>query len=173
MLKNLDLSKLTYHVTDEQNGKTITCVSTCKRRYNKGTAVFEQTCQKQNLDPNTDFVAVKEQVCKAVLHLEEGVLTISSWFTNKDYMNNGAGKATLKEAVCYVLEMYGEPEKIEYVWNGSNEYVLEWLQKFDGECNCPIAVQKTQADDDWDSHVYTLNKQKFLDYIMADKKQKK
>lgn len=32
-------------------------------------------------------------------------------------------------------------------------------------CNCPIAVQKTQTGDDWDSHIYTLNKNKVLDYF--------
>lgn len=162
---NLDLKKLTYHVTDEQNGKNITCISTCRLKYKRGTSAFNEICNRDGLSPDKEYVAVKEQVCKVILHMEDGKLSISSWFTCEKYMNNGAGKATLKEAILYVIDLYGRPSKIEYAWNGENEYVGEWLQKFDAECNCPIAVQKTQADDDWDSHVYDLNVEKFLVYM--------
>lgn len=39
----------------------------------------------------------------------------------------------------------------------------DWLVKnFDAVCECPIAVQKTQPGDDWDSHIYELDCNKVL-----------
>ena len=62
--------------------------------------------------------------------------------------------------------IYGLPKEVDYVWNGSNDYVIEWLNKHFGAISkCPIAVQKNSFDDDWDSHVYVLNRVKFLNYF--------
>lgn len=55
-------------------------------------------------------------------------------------------------------------------WNGLNQYVYDWLEKnFDAVCNCPLAVQKTQSDDDWSSHIYTLDKDKVLEFAGIEK----
>jgi hypothetical protein len=57
------------------------------------------------------------------------------------------------------------PNHIEYIWNGQNQYVYDWLVKnFDAVCECPIAVQKTQPGDDWDSHIYELDCNKVLSF---------
>ena len=78
----------------------------------------------------------------------------------------GFGKVTMKTLIDRLIYMYGEPSIIEYIWNGANEYVLDWITKeFNAVCQCPIAVQKTQTDDDWSSHMYTLDKDKVLKYF--------
>ena len=44
--------------------------------------------------------------------------------------------------------------------------VFDWLEEnFGAVSKCPIAVQKYANDDDWDSHVYILNREKFLAYF--------
>lgn len=109
-----------------------------------------------------------ESICKCRIQVDkkEQKWTISSWFTKSGYGNKGYGKKTMKAAMEYVFRLYGFPQKVEYIWNGANEYVLNWLEEnFDAVCNCPIAVQKTQADDDWDSHEYDLNVQKVMQYF--------
>ena len=59
--------------------------------------------------------------------------------------------------------IFGIPAHIEYIWNGQNQYVYDWLKKnFDAVCKCPIAAQKTQPGDDWDSHIYELDCNKVL-----------
>lgn len=88
------------------------------------------------------------------------------WFTYKGLGNRGFGKMVLGEALRRCMEKYGSPASIRYTWNGANAYVLEWIERhFDAVCTCPIAVQKTQAEDDWDSHIYELDKEKVLKYF--------
>lgn len=87
--------------------------------------------------------------------------TITSWYTNKAYQHQGFGKYILKVAFTDLDQDY----KICYIWNGLNQYVGDWLSKFDAHCECPLAVQKTQSEDDWDSHIFELNKEKFRKYI--------
>lgn len=104
--------------------------------------------------------------CTISVNKQTNVWTISEWFTTSGFGNKGFGKATLKYALDYCMDKYGYPTGIEYTWNGVNSYVLTWLeQHFDAVCNCPIAVQKSQPDDDWDSHIYKLNKEKVLEYF--------
>lgn len=92
---------------------------------------------------------------------------IKAWYTVKDFQHAGHGKDTLRETLAYCLSTYGIPDAVYYTWNGMNEYVLEWIeQHFDAICICPIAVQKNQADDDWDSHIYKLDRDKLLKYFM-------
>lgn len=109
-----------------------------------------------------------EEVCHCQLDTEDNnsIWTISSWYTKKGYGNHGIGRASMKELLDYMFQTYGSPKKIQYIWNGANAYVMDFLEEnFDAVCNCPIAVQKTQAEDDWDSHMYTLNKDKVLSYF--------
>lgn len=112
-----------------------------------------------------------EEMCYASISLneadEEKKWGISEWFTEEKYRNIGIGRITLKKLSQYIVDKYGRPNIVEYTWNGTNDYVLDWLMKhFDAKCNCPIAVQKTQSSDDWDSHIYTLNAEKFLAYVL-------
>ena len=104
--------------------------------------------------------------CKMYTNPSKTTWTISSWYTLSDFNHQGFGKKTLEKTVWEMYKQFGIPEKIEYIWNGTNEYVYAWLSKnFDAISNCPIAVQKYANDDDWQSHIYTLNKNKFLNYF--------
>lgn len=94
---------------------------------------------------------------------------IPAWFTEDGYKNQGIGTNILKHNLQNMADTFGLPDHIEYIWNGQNQYVYDWLEKnFDAVCNCPIAVQKTQSEDDWSSHIYTLNRDKVLDFAGID-----
>lgn len=113
-------------------------------------------------------------ICKCKMYTnEQNTWTISAWYTLKDYLHQGYGSITLKNTVQEMYNTFGQPEKIEYVWNGANNYVYDWLSKnFGAISKCPIAVQKYANDDDWDSHIYTLNLEKFLKYFDLEQEQK-
>lgn len=97
--------------------------------------------------------------------------TISEWFTTTNFQHMGFGKVALKNALIELLNQYGEPNEIEYIWNGVNQYVYDWLvENFDAKCECPIAVLKKQADDDYLSHMYMLNKNKVLNHFNLKEK---
>lgn len=107
-------------------------------------------------------------VCKCEVSVDEQTESwnISSWFTKPQFMGRGFGKKALGHALSCCLEQYGSPSSIKYTWNGMNPYVLEWLERhFDAVCTCPIAVRKYQADDDWSSHIYELDKDKVFEYF--------
>lgn len=108
----------------------------------------------------------RELVSKCKINTDIHKWTISEFFTEKQFMHMGFGKVTMKTLIDRLIYMYGEPSIIEYIWNGANEYVLDWITKeFNAVCQCPITVQKTQTDDDWSSHMYTLDKDKVLKYF--------
>lgn len=91
---------------------------------------------------------------------------ISEWFVNHDYQRQGIGKDLFLYAMKYLNLHYPIPDKIEYVWNGANQYVYDWLQKnFAPVSQCPIAIQKSNTDDDWLSHIYELDVDSVFDYF--------
>lgn len=91
---------------------------------------------------------------------------VSYWKTCDGYKHLGYGRASMGNALQKAVEIYGVPEHIHYIWNGANGYVLEWMEKhFDAKCSCPLAVQKTQAEDDRESHIYILNREKVFEYF--------
>lgn len=91
---------------------------------------------------------------------------ISEFFTEKKFMHQGFGKVTMRHLVQCLINKLGNPSSVEYIWNGANSYVLDWItEEFGAVCQCPIAVQKTQSDDDWSSHIYTLDKDRVLNYF--------
>lgn len=104
--------------------------------------------------------------CHVYAEEEHQVWTIAVWYTNDGYKNQGIGKQTLAKIITYLYVFYGKPSKIKYIWNGAHQYVYDWMVKhFDAVCQCPIVIQKTQAEDDWDSHIYNLNVDKVLKYF--------
>lgn len=104
--------------------------------------------------------------CKVNTDSDEESWTISSWFTNENMQGKGIGKKTLANVLLALYLKNGTPKKIQYIWNGTNKYVLEWMERhFDAECSCPVAVLKLQADDDWESHIYNLDVDKVLKYF--------
>lgn len=116
----------------------------------------------------TAYTPSKERVCECKVGFDYSgsTWTISSWFTKENFQNKGIGKVALQKTLACLHEMFGEPDAIEYIWNGANEYVLEWMEKhFDAKCLCPLIVQKTQSGDDWLSHMYDLDVSKALEYF--------
>lgn len=115
-----------------------------------------------------DALLENESVCSCKVNIDTAshIWTIVSWFTNENFQGQGIGKQTLARALSKLYEITGIPEEIEYNWNGSNSYVLEWMEKhFDAKCSCPIEVLKEYAGDCWESHIYKLNVVKVLDYF--------
>jgi len=106
------------------------------------------------------------EVCNLVINNGvNGKWTITAWYTKEGYGHKGYGTQLMKRAINQMYEWYGKPRVIEYVWNGANQYVYDWLEKFDPVCKCPLAVLKMQNDDEWDAHIYLLNVDKFLEYF--------
>ena len=104
--------------------------------------------------------------CSCQVNFTGNTWTISSWYTSKNYKHQGIGKKTLQTALVKVYSITSKPDKIEYIWNGANQYVYDWMiHHFDPISKCPIAVQKYASEDDWDSHVYILNVEKVLKYF--------
>ena len=92
--------------------------------------------------------------------------TIFKWNTQERFQHAGYGRFAMQELLKYCTKTYGEACKIKYIWNGQNKYVGEWLVKnFDAICCCPLSVIKNSCDDDWESHIYILNKKKVYEYF--------
>lgn len=122
--------------------------------------MYFTTKQNKNYFTTTAYVD-NESVCKCVISRDTDKWTISSWYTEKEYQHHGYGKLTLYECLSYMSKHFPKPEHIKYVWNGANQYVFDWLKEnFDAVCDCPIAIQKYNSDDDWLSHIYKVVHQK-------------
>lgn len=100
-----------------------------------------------------------------VIDIDNQKWTITEWFTKKEYMNQGYGTKVFKSAFADLIKNYGKPERIVYVWNNENEYVMRWLKKFDAKCTCPLSVLKYANDDIWEAHLYDLNIDKLIEFI--------
>lgn len=130
--------------------------------------LFLVNVNEDNLSFDVTLVKDGVDVCKCRINSnkDKNVWTISSWYTKRGFMNKGYGKITLKRTVDEMVSKLGIPKGVEYIWNGSNEYVYEWLSRnFGALSKCPMAVQKYASDDDWESHIYILNTEKFLKYF--------
>lgn len=129
-------------------------------RYRKHNANGKVLCIQETFDG--------EVICSCRISVNEQThsWSITSWHTRDGFKNSGRGKATMREALQYCIRLYGMPESVCYIWNGANAYVLEWIEKhFNAACTCPLAVQKNQADDDWNSHIYNLDRAMVLQYF--------
>lgn len=90
-------------------------------------------------------------------------LTISAWYVNKEYQHRGYGKEMLKKVFNSIdTDTINE---IKYIWNGENDYVGWWLDKMNAINDCPIQFLKNSEKDSWECHLYTLDKNIFLDYL--------
>lgn len=108
-----------------------------------------------------------EEICACEISVSgEGIWNITSWHTKESFRNKGFGRRTMKLVLSMCRSRYGKPSVIRYTWNGVNAYVLEWMERhFNAVCTCPVAVQKNQAGDDWESHIYELDKDKVFGYF--------
>ena len=131
--------------------------------------IFKITVENDSFYTYAYLDDIKVCECKIDVNKRSNTWTISSWYTTEEYKHRGYGTLTLQECLSKIREVYGAPAKVEYIWNGANAYVLEWLNEhFGAVSKCPIAVQKYNSEDDWESHIYTLNTQKFTEYFKLD-----
>lgn len=105
------------------------------------------------------------QVSYCKINCDNNCWTISEWFTNHDYLHQGYGKQAFKKAINQALHEHGMPDKIEYIWNGANDYVMDFLKKFSPVCKLPLSVRKYSDVDEWEGHIYILNVGKVFDYV--------
>ena len=74
-------------------------------------------------------------------------------------------KQVLKEAVRVLYDADGMPDQIRYNWDGDNSYVFDWLSRnFSAEC----IDEFKRKDDTFTSHIYKLDRDKFLRYCLTD-----
>lgn len=120
----------------------------------------------RTIEIDADVNGIRVGYSRLSVDQTSNVWTISEWFVNSDYQNKGYGRTILFTALSELYNMYGLPFEIQYVWNGQNMYVYEWLSKyFRPISGCPIAIQKVASDDDWDSHIYKIDRDKVLSYF--------
>jgi hypothetical protein len=114
-----------------------------------------------------------KQVCKCTINtdIKEDMWQISGWYTQPGYKDKGIGRATLKHTLQIIAEDYRQrgiplPKNVEYIWDGSHQYVYAWLEKnFQAKSKGNRAVMKYCFDDDWSSHIYTLNRDAVFKYF--------
>lgn len=107
----------------------------------------------------------KRGVCRCNVSYKDNTWRITAWYTDNDFQHRGYGTKALKLALSSIFAQTGVPEVIEYVWNGENQYVFDWLVgHFDPVCKLPLEVRKYSDADDWEAHVYTLNKAKVISF---------
>lgn len=104
-----------------------------------------------------------ERIGRLTVAKDPSKLTITGWYVDTEYQHKGIGKQMLKELFAKIPA--DTIKQIDYIWNGANAYVGKWLEKFDAASHCPLSVLKTLDADSWDSHIYTLDKEKFLAYV--------
>lgn len=116
------------------------------------------------------FVYLKdstELICRCAINTKNGVWQISGWYTEEQYKNKGIGRQTLKYTLDYIKKDQNIlPDKIEYIWDGTHHYVHHWLKEnFNAVSHSNIAVLKNSFTDDWEGHIYTLDREKFIEYF--------
>ncbi|MBQ6627890.1 MAG: hypothetical protein IJH65_03570 [Methanobrevibacter sp.] len=124
----------------------------------KKTQVLSNVRYEGRLTSGVDTVCI----CKVNVYVPDNAWSISGWYTADGYKNKGYGKIAMSDTLKEIYKEHGKPDRIEYVWNGLNDYVYNWMTKHFG------ARQKTASvgpEDDWDSHIYYLNVDKVLDYF--------
>lgn len=128
--------------------------------------IEEKTFYDKSMRFTNILIENNKEVSKCVIEVNNDTWQISAWYTKTDCLKQGFGKKCMRELIHHIYLKTGMPQYIEYIWNGQNEYVHEWMQhNFNPISKCPLAVQKYQADDDWESHIYKLNVDSFLKYF--------
>lgn len=108
----------------------------------------------------------KKEVSRAKVNIGYKSWEVSEWYTDAEYQHKGYGSLVLKQAMVYAHACTGNPLEITYIWNGENQYVMDWLERnFKAECTCPLVVLKYSPADDRESHIYNLDVNSVLAYI--------
>jgi len=88
---------------------------------------FNESLQILNTILIIDNDVVSE--CKVCIDRNTKLWNIIYWHTKKEYIHKGYGKLVLSKSLKGLKEKFGKPIRIEYIWNGVNYYVYEWLNK--------------------------------------------
>lgn len=124
---------------------------------------------KRKIAYECDMMYGDDVVSRCQINVQNDVWTIAEWFTTAKYQHHGYGTVLLKHLLGEIRKECELPGGFEYIWNGTNQYVYDWLnENFGALSKCPIAVLKVANDDDWLSHVYMLNREKFITYFNLD-----
>ena len=110
----------------------------------------------------------EQQIGHSTITVQNDIKTwiISAWYIDKKYQNRGYGKVLLQKSLLILSVQNPIPQNIEYIWNGANQYVMDWLEvNFNPISKCPLAIRKNNMDDDWSSHIYILNRDAVLKYF--------
>lgn len=132
---------------------------------------FNISVSKKVIDKNNEIICVVfvegiGELSLCGLTKDKDEWTIFKWSTQDKFQHAGYGRFAMQELLKYCVNIYGMPKSIKYIWNGQNNYVGEWLVKhFDAICCCPLSILKNNCDDDWESHIYMLDKEKVLEYF--------
>lgn len=112
-----------------------------------------------------DYISNGEAIGRLIVSKDRNAekIAITGWYVDSAYQHQGIGKALLKELFANIN--VENIKQIEYIWNGANAYVGEWLKKFNAVSHCPLSVLKASGEDTWEGHIYTLDKNKFLAYV--------
>ena len=171
------MAKSTYYFDrNEHNKIVLEEIEKSLKRFEERNNLRRISIHCGYLDGEKGFIeyvakAGDDVICHCEIHKKDDELNtwvIPAWFTEDGYKKRGIGTAVLASALRDMRGAFGIPDQIEYIWNGQNQYVYDWLVKnFDAVCKCPIAVQKTQPGDDWDSHIYELDCNKVLRFAGA------
>lgn len=171
------MAESTYYFDHSEHNKTVLEESEKSlKKFEERNNLRQITIHCKFLDEENGVIeyiakAGNDVICRCEIHKKDNssnTWVIPAWFTEDGYKNRGIGTAVLASALRDMRTAFGIPDHIEYIWNGQNQYVYDWLIKnFDAVCKCPIAVQKTQPGDDWDSHIYELDCNKVLRFAGA------
>ena len=100
---------------------------------------------------------------------KKSCFSISYWHTKQGYQKHGYGVETLKKNLENLVSVFGIPENFEYIWNGANQYVLDWLiNNFDAKPVESLAIAKYEAGESWEGHVYVLNREKVVRFFFGE-----
>lgn len=148
-----------------------------ERRFRKKVKVRQMDDYKMNF---TFFTPAGEALMKSVLLDEDriigrctvsasqGIWTISAWYVDEEYQNRGLGRKLLFNTCENLEKKVGEPMEIQYNWNGTNDYVFNWLsENFSPLSMCPMSVLKYEdiyPEDIPSGHLYKLKKEQFVKY---------
>ena len=112
------------------------------------------------------FVDKKKVLGKCEAYVgDDNEWVIYYWRVETDFREKGIGKKVLREVLEKMYKDLGAPPYIDYIWDGENEYVYDFLNRhFQPECACPLD-NKSDMYDDWISHVYHLNTSKVFEYF--------
>lgn len=126
-------------------------------------ATSPDSAKQNSILRDDDFV-----IGRCTITEEQGVWTISAWYVDKEYQNQGLGRKLLFDTCEELLKKVGEPQELQYNWNGTNTYVFDWLcANFAPLSMCPMSVLKYEdiyPADIPEGHLYKLSKEQFTQY---------